>query len=151
MRHPLFDGVLIEWVGNNACIWNIHQPTRGQVDTILEMAGPLYYFFRNQECEDDLTLNSPYGAAFVNPNEDVDVSDIQVIRGQFPRFITPVFPCFQGQEGPCYNAFRYYTQDACSSKQKFAFSPYEPLGGLMMHFANETCHGMPEHDLYSVV
>eukprot|EP01054_Gregarina_sp_Poly1_P004408 Gregarina_sp_Poly_1__4407@NODE_237_length_10947_cov_116_066912_g209_i0_p1_GENE_NODE_237_length_10947_cov_116_066912_g209_i0NODE_237_length_10947_cov_116_066912_g209_i0_p1_ORF_typecomplete_len747_score83_36_NODE_237_length_10947_cov_116_066912_g209_i038376077 len=166
LNHKLWDGIMLEWVGGNACIWNINRPTRGQVDTILAHAGPLYYFFRQQMCDQTLILNSPYGAAFVNPNEEVDVSDINIVQGEFPKFLIPVFPCFQGEEGPCYNAFRYYTEDACSDKQvsrirrtlqdtrnlqKFAFSPYEGLGGLMMHLANETCRGMPEHDLYSVV
>eukprot|EP01053_Blabericola_migrator_P000331 Blabericola_migrator_1__330@NODE_1084_length_5492_cov_106_716682_g643_i1_p1_GENE_NODE_1084_length_5492_cov_106_716682_g643_i1NODE_1084_length_5492_cov_106_716682_g643_i1_p1_ORF_typecomplete_len595_score61_41_NODE_1084_length_5492_cov_106_716682_g643_i129864770 len=117
LKYDLWDGVMIEWVGTNACIWNIHQPTRGQIDTILENAGPIYYFFRQQSCDLSLRLTSPFGAAFVNPNEEVDVSDINVIEGQFPKFLTPVFPCFQGEEGPCYNAFRYYTEDACSDKQ----------------------------------
>ncbi|EZG43455.1 putative DnaJ [Gregarina niphandrodes] len=147
----LFDGIMLEWVGAKACIWNINKPARQQIDTILEKAGPISYFFRQQDCDQYLLKRAGTNGAFFNPNSEVDVMDLNVTKGKFPVFLKPVFPCFQGEEGPCYQAFRDYPEESCSDRQKYSFSPFEPLGGLMMYLRNETCHGLNDHDLYSVI
>lgn len=115
-KYNLFDGVMIEWVGRNACIWNINPPSRGQLDAVLDKAGPLMYFYRMQECEDEFVRDP---TVFVNSNEEVETTgNIHIEKGKYPKFLKPVFPCFQGQEGPCFNAFRHHAEAACNSERQ---------------------------------
>lgn len=157
----LFDGVLIEWAGVNACISNMDPPTVEQLEIVKEKTryGILRYFVNEQ----NFLLCGSIPIDFVATHEYVSLKDIADIRNSlesslkkttgfsFPSYIQPVFGCMGGHEGFCFKAFRNTPKLACSPWQRYIFNPYEYVGGRMLHMLNESCHGLPEFDLYGVV
>lgn len=156
-----FAGVLIEWIGDLACISKMHVPTVQQLEAIKEATeyGIIRYFVREQNfsiCETTMP-------EFVRPTRYIPLSKIKNVTEEygealtqpkgfeFPPYIQPVFGCMGGQEGLCYKAFRQNGEKACSSHQRYIFNPYEYAGGRMLHMFNESCRGLPLLDLYGTL
>lgn len=144
MEHKgLFAGVMLEWVGPKSCIKDIPYPTVNHLQ-LIEMATTkqiIRYFVREQELASCNTTDH----IFLGPKSGVPRTL------PFYDSIQPVFSCFAGQEGLCYNAIHRFPDKACQTFQRYSFNPYEQAGGRMMHLFNETCHGLPPHDLYGAV
>ena len=60
-----------------------------------------------------------------------------------PDNVTPVFPCFAGNEGLCYKAFSKFLDAACdSSLQRYSFAIYDRYSDRMRLMLEEGCKNM---------
>lgn len=123
----LFDGIFLEWIGNEACVSSVPSPTVEQLQAIKETTryGIIRYFVREQNfavCDDttpEFILRSEYIPLRKIQNiTESYASLIKAVDGfNFPPYIQPVFGCMGGQEGLCYKAFKQHRETACSSHQ----------------------------------
>lgn len=105
----VFAGVMIEWVGPDACVSVGDGPSVNHLH-LIEMATTkriLRYFVREQDFGHCHTENP----IFLGPNS--------LVNGTlpFPKEMQPVFSCFAGQEGLCFKSFHKYPEEACSTDQ----------------------------------
>lgn len=145
----LFEGLLIDWTGDEACIWNIDQPTASEWKNIQQHFEDVFYFYREQNCDKKL-MKALTNGYYYNPNSKRSEKNLSVTKGRFPSFLTPVFSCFGGEEGRCYGAHHVDAKRACSNTQLYAWSPLEPSSSLIMSFHEEVCGKMNNHLLFNV-
>lgn len=125
----VFDGFLLDWeYQQHACYTKVPE---------LNTTKEIRYFMGNQDrTECDTAFDD-----FVNtPNRKTT---------PIPSHITPVFPCFDGNEGRCYRSFVIFRNETCNStKQRYYFNPWGPAS--QWFFFRDACGGkMPPHDFIS--
>lgn len=73
-----------------------------------------------------------------------------------PDGVTPVFPCFGGNEGLCYKAFSKFIEAACDTTlQRYSFAIYDRYSDRMKLMLEEGCKNIglpvPEMDFVGAV
>lgn len=60
-----------------------------------------------------------------------------------PDGVSPVFPCYGGNEGLCYKAFSKFIEAACDSKlQRYSFAIYDRYSDRMRLMLEEGCKNL---------
>jgi len=140
-KYPdLYDGIMLEWIASGSCITEVETPPQASLEKFTRKFSKIRYFFRQQDPE-------------VCQSRDYDFVGKTGGNDAFPfhDFILPIFACMDGYEGECYKAFSQakYRKIHCDSEsQRYAFNPYEDAGSRMYNLLNDTCNGLPAHDLY---
>lgn len=122
----VFDGFFIDWEYQpHACYTKVPK---------LNTTKEIRYFVGNQDrSECDTTFDD-----FVNTPDRKSVP--------IPPHITPVFSCFDGNEGRCYRSFVTFRNVTCdSTKQRYSFNPWGPATTWFL-FRDSCGSKLPPHD-----
>lgn len=140
----VFDGVYLNWEdGEGSCMNNFGKPPKSTKDgqQTYWANKPTFFFRYYMGGQDSDTCRLPDGRSYIR--------DIPANAGRelaLPDGVTPVFPCFSGNEGLCYKAFSNYIEAACDSTlQRYSFAIYDRYSDRMRLMLEEGCKniGLP--------
>lgn len=150
----LFDGVYLNWEdGEKACMNNFGRPpqTNAAGAKTYWASNPGFFFRYYMGGQDGDVCTIADGRSYIR--------DAPVNAGReltLPDGVTPVFPCYGGNEGTCYKAFSRFIETACDpTLQRYSFAIYDRHSDRMRLMLEEGCKNInlpvPEMDFVGAV
>lgn len=137
----VFDGVYFNWEdGQGSCMNNLGRPPKLNADgTKTYWADKPEFFFRYfMGGQDGDVCKIADGRSYIR---DVPVNVGRELT--LPDGVSPVFPCFGGNEGFCYKAFSKFLEAACDSNlQRYSFARYDRYSDRMRLMLEEGCKNL---------
>lgn len=141
-QHPdIFEGIYFNWEdGEGSCMNNLGRPPKLNAEgkKTYWADKPDFFFRYYMGGQDGDVCKISDGRSYVR--------DVPVNIGRdltLPDGVSPVFPCFAGNEGLCYKAFSRFLEAACDSNlQRYSFAIYDRYSDRMRLMLEEGCKNL---------